>query len=315
MNQWIVRVDTVRPDSGVLANVIALANKCLPKSIHFIYVGESADLPVEIAIHFPDLKQTELSQVEASLYKRITEELDKQIDFAVTVKLGNSLTELLKITEKSEVDLLLIGNDKAHAKANKKIIRKAPCSVLLVPEKFKTNIGSIFMPIDYSDYTDMSVNMALKLGACYPISEVKAVNYYFEAAHYLNQIIESPFELPNLIQQQSVLDEKLINYARQKAKEFEEKNEQLPNLTVKAQAMPKGSDIMAFLEKDMKTNSPDFVIMGSKGKTASSTSLLGTVTDNLNAELNDCYLVILKKEGENLNFLRSLLKKSSLSLM
>ncbi len=305
-NKWMVEIDGAKSSDAVLWNIVDLANHLKPQSIEFLCVFQELDLPNEIKSSFPDLQQTQLDNFGQDLSDNISKMLDDSIEFNITLNIGNPLTEILKKSQQLEVDLILVSNDKNFAKLHKKIIRKSPCSVLLIPDHKIDQISTILMPIDHSDYSVLSASVAEHFVQHYQIEKVKALHIYQDAGHYLNQVFESPYEVGELLQKRKELDEQLKSYAVFKTNEFVERYK-FPGIEGEIIKLSKGANIDERLAKSRIKDKPDLIIMGAKGKTASSANLLGSVTESLEAELVQSFLYIVKKKGENVGFIRSLL--------
>ena len=79
---------------------------------------------------------------------------------------GQPFSTLLHLAEVKQIDLLVAGikKDSNHSGITaKRLARWLPCNLLLVPEQSPANFNRIIIPIDFSDYSVLSINMALRL--------------------------------------------------------------------------------------------------------------------------------------------------------
>ena len=81
------------------------------------------------------------------------------------IKEGRPLKFLLEQIKEHETDLVIIGREPHSYISRKlpiKLARKAPCSVLIVPEDAKAEINSIVVPIDFSHHAKDAVDIAIE---------------------------------------------------------------------------------------------------------------------------------------------------------
>ena len=310
LNKWLVEIDSLESKEDVIHNIIQLANHLGPTSIKFIYVSKELDLPSEIETDFPDLQKANQQSIGKDLEALVSKHLSGEISFEIEMTIGNPLTEVLKKSQELDIDLILISNQQDFAKLHKKIIRKSPCSVLVVPTVRKIDISSILIPVDHSEYTAMSISVAKRFTEQYKVNEVKALHLYRDASHYLNRVFENPYEVEEMLVKLKELNKKLESYAVFKTNDLIDNNKSISGFTGETIQLQKGTDIDEYLSQQLNNNNPDLIIMGAKGKTASAGNLLGSVTENLQADLMKSLLYIVKKKGENVSFIRSLLNLS-----
>lgn len=311
LSKWLVEIDSLKSKEDVIHNIIQLANHLKPTSIKFIYVSKELDLPADIVSDFPDLQKANQQSIGQELDDLVRKDLSSEITFEIELAIGNPLTEVLKKSQDLDIDLILISNQQDYAKLHKKIIRKSPCSVLVVPTERINDINSILIPVDHSQYTTLSISVAKLFTEQYNVQEVKTMHLYKDASHYLNRVFESPYEVEQLLAQQQELNEKLKSYAVFKTNELIESNKSIAGLTGVTIQLQKGTDVDEHLSQQLNASNPDLIIMGAKGKTASAGNLLGSVTENLQADLMKSLLFVVKKKGENVSFIRSLLNLAS----
>ncbi|MTI38110.1 universal stress protein [Fulvivirga lutimaris] len=311
LNHWLVEINDIELEKNVIINVIQLANHLKPKSIKILYISKEIDFLDDIYSDYPDFQKTNQQSIKQELEVLISEKLLKTIEFEIEIIIGNPLTEVLKRSQGLDIDLILIGNQDDFSKLDKKIIRKAPCSVLVVPSRLLIDIKSILIPVDHSEYTQLSFDTAKEFTDNYEVQDIKAIHLYRDATHYLNRVFESPFEVNELLAKQQTLNEKLESYANFKINELIENQNSLRGLKGETVQLRKGKEISEYLSEQLNGKNPDLIIMGARGKTASAGNLLGSVTENLRADLKKSLLYVVKNKGENVGFIRSLLNLAS----
>ncbi len=304
---WLVEIDMLQPSEAVLHNISILSQRLKPETIHFLHVAEKVDLPDEAFAQMPDLQVPEVKSIAKQLNDHIQDKIDTSIKASVEVIIGSPLKEILKKAQGLSVDLLLVGNRKDFDTLHKKVIRKAPCSVLLVPDKKLETLESILVPIDFSEYSPLCMEAVRAVSDDFDVKQVNVIHFYQDASFYLNQVFESPFEVNELMRRKVVLNEKLSTYASHKVDEFISEYKSLNSVTGIAEKLEKGENVDDHLKAALVSHNPDMLIMGAKGTSSSSAALLGTVAENIESKGLDKYLLIIKKKGENSSLIRTLL--------
>ncbi len=79
---------------------------------------------------------------------------------------GNPLTEIIRLTRKENIDLILVGRKKekeVRGKLPLHLTRKAPCSVFIIPEGSSSRITNILVPVDFSDASRAALEVAIRV--------------------------------------------------------------------------------------------------------------------------------------------------------
>ncbi|MEM6297984.1 MAG: universal stress protein, partial [Bacteroidota bacterium] len=87
-----------------------------------------------------------------------------EADRIVMIEEGEPLTQILKLQNKHNIDLVVVGrkDTSPHSKIlTKKLVRRAMCSVLCVPENPAPATHKIFIPISYDVYAHYAISRAI----------------------------------------------------------------------------------------------------------------------------------------------------------
>ncbi|MEO1052342.1 MAG: universal stress protein [Bacteroidota bacterium] len=309
---WVVGLDLTNKDNFILKNTAALAKKSAPEVIHFVYFPARPDLPQEVLHDIPDLQVPEIQYYESSITKEVQEHFDSEIDWKIHVREGNALTEILRLLNNISADLLILGRGEHTGTLGRKLPRKAPCSVLLIPSKEIKEINTIAVPVDFSPYSDRALNTAKSSADAYGVKDIHVLHVYQDASKYLNQTFETSFEVQEVLAKNKVIDEKLKSYALHKLMEYlnavEGPDHPLkPHVTSINRTKEVGDAIHDWvMERDI-----DMLVMGSKGQSAAAAVLLGSVPEQVYSQHFDKYILLAKKKGENISLIKALLKSKA----
>ncbi|QNL21746.1 universal stress protein [Hyphobacterium sp. CCMP332] len=224
----------------------------------------------------------------------------KNSDNIKVIVRGGSPLEVINTKSKSEaVDLVIVGNKKKKnglGIAGHHIARSALCDILFVPEGYQNIPQSILCAYDFSEHSEATMNVGLSFAKTFGIKDFKALNIlaspsgYFKTGRLHKDFVES--EKKNLSKK---WNKEVELHPRYENVDFDitenEKND------VSHYVKLKGSEM----------NEP-IIFIGSKGKTASSSFLLGSVTEKVLMKEIESPIWIHKMPGENFDLFDAIFK-------
>ncbi|OEK00504.1 hypothetical protein BFP97_02815 [Roseivirga sp. 4D4] len=306
--RWMIGVDVNNSELNLLKNVSALADQFTPNEIHLVYVAKDLDIPKEVLMDIPDLMLPDIKQTKSKLEQLVSDTFHPEQPVTVHVKSGNQLTELLKFENAHKIDLAILGrrNMNRVGVLSKKMVRKSSCSVILMPDRYIESVNSILLPLDFSEYSDLAMNVVndfehLGLGPT-----IHALHVYKDATKYLSQVFETADEIDAILSKRSEINKRLNDYAKHELDNYLAKMKKKSVIGHLA-SIERGRSVGQPIDALIDTIRPDLLIMGSKGKTTSATALLGEVSESVLPHNGEHMTLIIKREGENKGFLNSLL--------
>ena len=280
-------------DPALLAHVAALAARMGTERIHLVHVlPDGAE---------PGFRPSLEHETEELLW-RAAKELSP-LPCTIDVLCGDVAVRLLQQAVAVDADVLCIGRrggrrlDGLGASAGS-IVRKSPCSVLLVPRDAPVDLGRLLVPVDFSDRSRAALEVGLMLSQAQENGAALAVHAY---------------ELP-LGWQRSGGDEASwceraeaaarVAWAEMTAEmtlgEFT-RLRVVRDPTSHLGTAPHGPTLLRAIEEER----PGMVITSSRGRTVGARLLLGSVAARLVDGGNHPFLV-LKTKGETLSILEAL---------
>jgi len=269
------------------------------EKIYFIHVEKSIEWPEEVKAIMPlprdeELKEKMIEMVNAHISDH------KNIEISFEVVEGQPLVEMLHWCNIKQIDLMIVG--KKHEENGKGVVpqmlaRKGKSSMIFVNENYSRKISRILVPMDFSEHCRIAINHAISMASKIEGAMVIAQHIYSLPTGY-SKMGKSRAEMELIMEKHARKDfDKLIQEVDTKGVDVEAVFEVSHDLSVPQNIINQGKKVRA-----------DFVIMGSKGQSASAILLLGSVTENLINDCHDIPLMVVKKEGENLGFWDALMK-------
>ncbi len=256
-------------------------------------------------IHVRGLEQSatgparETGDVEATIRAQLPEPLRGCA--SVEVRLETGLREVLRAARDRELDLMIVGRRLPHDQMAAgstflRLARKAPCSVLVVPDRAIPHFGRALVLVDESERAREALGKAIALvragGESNPqviAQSVYTVNYgsryagleYHEAVRNMERITRDRLEPLSKVDTQGVKFELVLTCAR---------------------------DVGAAAYDLASARRMDFIVMGSHGTATLPASLLGGVAERVLAG-SPLPVLIVKRKGETVGFLSALLDR------
>lgn len=267
--------------------------------VDFLYITRSIDVPDSIQQEFPDLNDT----VDEVAQKHLDDLVETHFHGPETAHIyknvveGKDLDELLKRVPQHHIDLIIMRTRQDENESlliAQKLVRKAPCSILVVPEKTELDVHSILVPIDFSDYSQNATEVALKCMKSCKLQKVFATHIYNVPTGY-HKTGKTYEEFAEIMEQN----------ARKDYEDFEILFEDFPCQPEARFVLEKNlvKGIIAGLEE----TGANMIMIGSRGRSASSALLFGSLTETLLDEI-DIPLLAVKEKSSGLSFFEALLE-------
>lgn len=306
--RWMIGVDVNNPEANLLKNVASLADRFTPKEIHLVYVTKELDIPKEVLMDIPDLMLPDLKRTKVMLEEMAKASFHPEQPISVHVLSGNQLTELLRFENERKIDLAILGrrNMNRVGVLSKKVVRKSACSVMLMPDRHIEDVNSILVPLDFSEYSDLTLGVVNDFERTDLGPVVHALHVYKDATKYLSQVFETADEIDAILSKRGEINERLTAYAQHELAEYLTRMKK-PSVKRHIASIERGKSLGQPIDAMIDQLRPDLLIMGSKGKTTSATALLGEVSESVLPHNGQHMTLIVKRDGENKGFLKSLL--------
>jgi nucleotide-binding universal stress UspA family protein len=299
-SRLLVCLDSSELDKTLIESAALYAKYGKTNAIYFVTVVKSLEMPASLGSDFLDmvtpydeeLKQKMKADIQASFK-------DVDCDFHFDVLVGNPTKQIINWSKAKEIDLIILGKkprQKGGGITARNIVNLVQCSALFIPANGTIKTKNILVPVDYSEASNIAFLKGLELS--------RLLNVPLTCLH--------SFGVPSgFYKTGKTLEEFAAIIRKHSEKDFETylKKENISSSEIKTEYIhdDKGAPSKNILEY-ATTHKFDLVIIGSKGRTALSSVLLGSVAVKIiESELENPVMVV--KTGEaNLSLIDAILQ-------
>jgi len=298
----LVACDLTEMDETLVRYIAMLSNVISLDRVYFFNVMQDMELPEEIAKKYPDLMAPMDESTKKEIQYTIDEEAGNQIkcEYEIKVTDGNRAEKILKWAKVKEVDLIVMGRklqSNGEGIVSGKVVRLAPCSVILIPETLPERLSNVVVPIDYSKASKLAFEFALNLASNIDGLKITCLNIYNVPTGY-HMSGKSFEEFAEIMMENSKMSfSKFIN-------EYDTKG-------IKIDAQYELDDHKNISKKIFKfsvSEKASAIVIGSKGRTQAAAILLGSIAEKLIKINSQLPLIVVKERRHNMDFLEALLK-------
>lgn len=274
------------------ASFIAKVNRV--KKIYFTNVIKNFSLPKDMQEEFPMLMEQMLVERRAYMEELVSTQFSKTKDLEVTflVKEGNLSKKILKLAEEKSVDLILLGRKVAlvgTGVASQRLSRRAPCSLLIIPENSQPKFNKLLVPSDFSEHS----KNVLEEGILWAKKHGGQTELFFQNVftvpigfHFTGKSFE---EFTHLLKKDSESNFKKF------IRKIDTKGIQItPVYTPDEDDNPVQEIVSTALDLQV-----DVIIIGAKGKTGATALHIGSLAERLIQFNNQVPLLVSRPKGKN----------------
>lgn len=300
INTLLVGLDNSEMDDTLIDYVIRFSQRYKITHAYFINVQKSLDLPSEILEKYPDLIAPKDEQVSKIIEDKIKKSDSGALNCTYTIEVieGNATEQILKRSRQKEVDLIILGkklSTEGSGISAGKIVKLSHCSVFFIPEVVLDQPENLIVPVDFSPSSKIALEQAIFLSKQNPDIKVSCVHFYEVPSgyHYSGKDYDEFAEL-------------MKTNAEKLYQEFIKKIDTAGmNLTCDF-ILDKSDNVAKQIYKYAVKKHSSGIVMGSRGRTAAASFVLGSVTEKLIHINEHLPLFIAKEKNHNLNFLEAL---------
>ena len=295
-NKLLVCLDLSVADKAVTQNACEISKRAGTTEVTFLNVIKDFNLPESLEKEFPDLIEKAIAERKEKLQQAISSSFDcDQVKTNIEIRKGNATKEILACSVKVGADLIVLGRKKENSSVLKnRIVRRAACNILLVPEDSKLKFEKIHVPVDFSNYSDLSLDTALSLTGKEK-ADILLQNVYNVPGSY-RYSGKTYEEFSEIMLEHSSKDLGVL------LKKASINNQNL----VPIHTLDDGQNVIKMVYDEAVKKEADLIVMGAKGRTAASALFIGSKAERM-IQVNDSIpMIVARKKGANAGIIESL---------
>jgi nucleotide-binding universal stress UspA family protein len=289
-------------DATTLGHAAALARAAASEAVYVLHVAASFEPPAGVAA--AELER--MKPVDEDIVSRLTALVEEErgvfppgLRIECVTREGPLAPEVTRLASQKLADLVVIGclpgeegQPTGHMRA--RILRRSPCSVLVVPSGSVPRYERILVPVDFSESSRDALETAAALASSCPGASITALHVYGVPVGW-HKLGRPHAEVAAMMK--DVAERAWAGFVPAAS---------LGKVPLTAR-FDLGDRTPATIVSVAREIDADLIVAGSHGRTRPAAALLGHVADSL-AATADRPLLCVKKKGEVVNLVRALLQ-------
>ena len=300
-------------DKGELSIRFAGLISRLAKSerVTFVHVISSLeDVPKDLKSEFPDIMEPSVELAKKRMEELVSKYLPADHESTIEYKIlkGSPLIELLRMAKETDTDLVIMVRRFEPTESGvlpHKVIRRVPCSVVLLPEGVEPSFSNILVPTDFSENSTDAMDVAVAFASAKGIEEIHCLHAYYVPIGYYKtgKSFEQFAEI-----MKGHAEKNYDNFMRTEICQAGSvcQIRDLKGIKVTPIFMLEKKPAKA-IETVIKDHDIDLLVIGARGRHAGAGILLGSVTEH-QLRTTTVPILAVKKKGTGMNLLDAILK-------
>ncbi|WP_462281670.1 universal stress protein [Salinivirga cyanobacteriivorans] len=301
LDHILVCLDLTDMDDFLVRYSNFMVEKFKPKSITFMHVVRSYDIPKEILSTFSEMDAPLTEIVKEEVQEKVDEHFihKNDIETIVTVEEGYTTETIVQYSQKHNITLTLMGKKigyKGRGGVVRKVLSITPSSVLLISETTQHKIEHVMVRMDFTKIAGITMKMAEQL------QELTGAKI---SCHHVYKL-----PLKYFPQNRPEDDEKLQMHVEKHSKKEYEKFAKRLKIDTKAIPCTWTLDVeneeAHILYNQALSIQADMILIGSKIKSEMADVILDTTSEKLAGPEKNIPVFVVKDRKQTLGFLEAL---------
>ena len=307
LKRIVVSLDLTDLDEEVVRYTSIIAEIMDADTIYFVHVAQHLDLPDDLAKEY----KSALAPVDETIKHETQATVDKYFQsrdttaISIDVLEGKPTETVLKYAKRKEAELIVLGKPNQGRRPSLhlgKIAEHSTCSVLFVPKGADIRIEKIGVAMDFSEHSNRALEQAFRIADEGKQQGVGQVDIYglhvYRVPHGFSKTGKSYEEFAQIMEKN----------ARKDAAKFFKEHHIKDTMCEMRYKLTKDAAIHDELKAFAEEKNLDMLLIGSQGRTAAASLLLGSVSEEMLHYENHIPLFIVKEKDSNMGFFEALFK-------
>ncbi|MBV6646759.1 MAG: universal stress protein, partial [Cyclobacteriaceae bacterium] len=208
------------------------------------------------------------------------------------IRQGQPTKEIMKFAVKQKIDLIVLGRKnekKGGGILINRLARRASCSLLVIPKDIEVKLDKVLVPIDFSNYSKLALEKALDLAEKSENNPKIIVQNVFQVPSGYHYTGKSFSEFAEVMKGNAEKDYKLFSQG------ISAKDVDMETLYT----LDKDDDIIPHIYKKAKSMKADMIIIGAKGRSATTALFIGSKAERLIQVDTDIPMMVVRPKGKS----------------
>lgn len=272
----LVGIDLTDIDEQLIKAASFVSTTFKSKEIYFCNVIREFTLPEDLSEEFPRLMEQLVVDRQQELETRVKQfySFPDGVKVHFVIKQGQPTKKFMKFGVEKNIDLIMVGRKAKPAGGGvliNRLARRAGCSLLIVPKEYDYRLERLFVPIDFSDYSQDAMQQAVAIAQSNkkPV-KIIAQNVYNvpQGYHYTGKSFK---EFAAIMKANAEND----------YKKFMKDNDVTGIDLEPIYSLDKNDDVIGMIFQTAKKYQADIIIIGAKGRSATAAIFIGTNAEKL----------------------------------
>lgn len=297
----LVALDLSDMDNFLIRYSNFLLEKFHPKSITFLHVIKSYEIPKDIRRKFPEMDEPLTDVVRKELQEKLEELLvdHENVDVHVVVKEGVTTETIVQYSKTNDITLTLMGKKigyKGHGGVVTKVLNITPSSVLLISETAQPKMDHLLVRMDFTRMSVMAMKMATK---------VKGQTDAKISCHHVHKLPLRYFTRSSVSDEEK-LEKEIENYTQKEFKRFIKRNKLSAEGVSCTSSLDFENEEAQILYSKALTINADLIILGTKIKSSMADVILESTSEKLAGPEKNIPVLVVKDRSQTMGFLNAL---------
>lgn len=292
---------SLQPQDGTTIRYAAMISRLAQaQKITFLHVADTLAIDEDVCTLYPELQYSCNGSTTMEIEKLVKQYYDghPETRLACEAVEGSPLLELLRRSKQEDIDLMILrkrAGETPSGRLSTKLARKAPCSLLFVPEGAKSWYTKILVAVDFSENAKLAVEAAVDFAVANHIDAIECLHVYSVPPGYYKT--GKSFEH---------FAEIMKGHAEERFREFLEPID-LKGIAAVPKFRLQKKDYRGIWEEVLEERDVHLLVVGARGRRAGAGVLLGSVTEHL-IKTTKVPLLAVKEKGTGMSLLDAIIE-------
>jgi nucleotide-binding universal stress UspA family protein len=292
---------SLQPQDGTTIRYAAMISRLAhAQKITFLHVADTLENEEDVCTLYPELQVSCNGSTTLEIEKLVKQYYDGHPETQLECEAvkGSPLVELLRRTKQEDCDLIIMrkrAGDTPSGRLSTKLARKAPCSLLFIPEGAKSWYTKILVAVDFSENAKLAVEAAVDFAVANHIDEIECLHVYRVPLGY--------YKTGKSFEQ---FAEIMKGHAERNFQEFIEQID-LKGIAAAPRFRLQKQDYRGIWEEVLEERDVHLLVVGARGRRAGAGVLLGSATEHL-IKTTKVPLLAVKEKGTGMSLLDAILE-------